>query len=130
MVDTFGKRLLTLRERRGWSQPELVKEARRHGAQLTKSSLSQLETGKSKAAKPENLFALARALDVDPGYLATGEPYYPQDYDSDVAAILQNIIEMPPSKRAVAAYLVAVLLQSPDDSNDLLALIQGAPNSR
>lgn len=64
---TIGDRLRTARESKGLDQPIVAK-----AAGITVSALSQIESGKTKQPKPETLFKLADALDVDPRYLVFG----------------------------------------------------------
>lgn len=57
-------RLREVREVKGWSQAEL---ARRSG--VNQGIISRLESGETQSVNFPNLEKLARALEVDPGYL-------------------------------------------------------------
>lgn len=61
---TITLRVRELREARGWSQAEL---ARRAG--IRPSTLSAIENGQTKGVDFDTLEKLARALEVDPGFL-------------------------------------------------------------
>ena len=63
-MSPLGLRIRQLREHRGWSQREL---ARRAG--IRQATISHLESGRAKTVDLAILEKLARALDVDPGYL-------------------------------------------------------------
>ncbi|AWY99580.1 putative HTH-type transcriptional regulator [Rhodobiaceae bacterium] len=65
----FGERIKIAREEAGLSVAAL---SRRTG-NITASAISQLESGQSKGAKPDNLVALSKALGVEVVWLATGE---------------------------------------------------------
>lgn len=64
----FSERLQKAREKAGLTKAELG----RHAGGISGSAISQLESGLSKGAKPENLVALAKALGVEIEWLATG----------------------------------------------------------
>lgn len=55
---------MELREARGWSQRELARRAR-----VRQATLSAIEAGQTTGIDFETLERLAKALDVDPGYL-------------------------------------------------------------
>ena len=57
-------RIKEVRNVKGWSQAEL---ARRSG--VSQSTISRLEAGTTPSIVLKNLEDLARALEVDPGYL-------------------------------------------------------------
>lgn len=68
---TIGQRVKELRERKGWSQGDLLAAARRFlpaGETFARASLSRIENGHRKA-NSGMLQALARALDTSPEYL-------------------------------------------------------------
>ena len=66
-METFGDRIKIALNRRKMSASEL---ARRVG--VSRSAINQLINGGSKGAKPENLIKIAKTLDVNPEWLATG----------------------------------------------------------
>lgn len=67
-MDSVGKRIRRLREDRKLSQEQLAK---RIG--IKQGSLTQIETGVTKAPAAETLIALARVFEVDPAWLMTGK---------------------------------------------------------
>lgn len=64
---TIGQRIRTAREAKALEQKPLAKAAR-----ITVSALSQIETGATKNPKPQHIFAIADALDVEARYLVFG----------------------------------------------------------
>jgi len=55
----IGKKIIELREKKGWSQYRLYKEAR-----IGQSTLSQIESGIKKSPNAETLRKIANALEV------------------------------------------------------------------
>ena len=64
---TIGQRIRAAREAKALDQKPLAKAAR-----ITVSALSQIETGATKNPKPQHIFAIADALDVEARYLVFG----------------------------------------------------------
>lgn len=64
----IGFRIKEMRARRGWSQTQLAKAA----GGLSYQTIQGLENGKARGTK--HLLAIARALDVTPEWLETGDP--------------------------------------------------------
>lgn len=64
---TVGDRIRLSRESKGLELAPLAK-----AVGITVSALSQIETGVTKQPKPETLFKIADALDVEPRYLVFG----------------------------------------------------------
>jgi transcriptional regulator with XRE-family HTH domain len=64
---TVGQRIRELREARKLTQQQLAKSLG-----IKQGSLTQLETGKSKAPASTTLTKLARVFEVDPEWLMTG----------------------------------------------------------
>jgi len=64
VMTPLGIRLREVREFKGWSQAEL---ARRSG--VAQSIISRIEAGDQESVHLPSLEKLARALEVDPGYL-------------------------------------------------------------
>ncbi|NSL53537.1 helix-turn-helix domain-containing protein [Uliginosibacterium aquaticum] len=62
-LQTFGRRLATLRKQRGWSQEKLALESG-----LARSYLGGVERGQRNIALL-NILKLARTLECDPGEL-------------------------------------------------------------
>ncbi|MBL0142631.1 MAG: helix-turn-helix transcriptional regulator [Betaproteobacteria bacterium] len=68
MIETFGERLKRLREEKQVSVSSLAKHLG-----ISRSAVSQLESGESKGMKPANLLSAAELLGVDPKTLLYGE---------------------------------------------------------
>lgn len=64
---TVGERTRLLRDSKGFDLAPLAK-----AVGISVSALSQIETGSTKQPKPETLFKIADALDVEPRYLVFG----------------------------------------------------------
>lgn len=64
---TVGQRIRVAREAKGLDQKPVAKAAR-----ITVSALSQIETGATKHPRPQHIFAIADALDVEARYLVFG----------------------------------------------------------
>jgi transcriptional regulator with XRE-family HTH domain len=67
-MDDVGKRIRRLRTERKLSQEQLAQ-----AIGIKQGSLTQLETGKSKAPSSQTLTKLARLFEVDPEWLMTGK---------------------------------------------------------
>jgi transcriptional regulator with XRE-family HTH domain len=67
-MESVGKRIRRLREDRKLSQEQLAK---RIG--IKQGSLTQIETGITKAPAASTLVAMARVFEVDPAWLMTGK---------------------------------------------------------
>lgn len=63
-VTPITLRVRALREAKGWSQVQLAERA-----VIRRATLSAIENGQTKGVDFETLEKLARALEVDPGYL-------------------------------------------------------------
>lgn len=87
-VLSIGERVRAARERKGWSQAEL---ARRIG--VTRSAIAQLESGLTTNPRPQHLFSLAKALDVDARELTYGTPITDLSTEEMVFRLLEA---MPP----------------------------------
>jgi len=104
----IGNRIKTLRERHGWSQAQLVNEARKYipeGKVLARETMSRIENGH----RPPDLWvlsAIAQALGISPGEiidapevepsaprLRTGEPA------TDVAGLVERLELLPAGLR-------------------------------
>jgi transcriptional regulator with XRE-family HTH domain len=66
-AETVGDRIRRQREAKGLDLAPVAK-----AAGITISALSQIETGVTKNPRPETLFRLADALDVEPRFLVFG----------------------------------------------------------
>jgi transcriptional regulator with XRE-family HTH domain len=64
---TVGQRIANLRNAKNLDQAPLAK-----AVGITVSGLSQIENGVTKSPKPETLFKIADALDVNPRWLVFG----------------------------------------------------------
>lgn len=67
-MKTVGQRIRDLRVARKLTQPQLAK-----ALGITQGSITDLETGKSKAPASQTLTKLARLFEVDPEWLMTGK---------------------------------------------------------
>lgn len=65
-VASIAQRVKELRGRRGWTAAQLGKELARHGLRWDRFAVANLESGKRQNVTVNELFALARALDVAP----------------------------------------------------------------
>lgn len=83
---TFGERVAELREERGWNQGEL---AERVTGSNRPSTAGAWESGANP--KAGTVVALARALDVDPGWLLTGEGPQQRREPSEAEDLLDRI---------------------------------------
>jgi len=68
VMQDLGKRIIQARERRGWSQRDLV---RRSG--VGQNNLSALEQGKKPSVRADTVVRLAEALRVSTDYLLIGK---------------------------------------------------------
>src|SRR6188768_2402277 len=67
---TVRRRVKQIRERRGWSVPELVERCETLGLhRLTRETITNIELGRKKAIDVDELLGLAVALDVSPLHL-------------------------------------------------------------
>ena len=64
----FAERLKQTRKKKGLSQQTLG-----NAAGITKAAVSSMERGITKAATPEHLFIMAKVLECDAEWLATGK---------------------------------------------------------
>lgn len=70
---TIGDRIRAERKAKGMSQELLAQEiSRRTGQSFTRAALSLIESGKTNAPSPENLYAVADALALNDRWLLTG----------------------------------------------------------
>lgn len=73
MSTTIGERIRAERLAKGWTQQRLADEvARIKHEKISHAAVSQWESGDSKSLKPDNLFAAADALGLEPRYVAIG----------------------------------------------------------
>lgn len=80
------------------NQTELAKKVG-----LSRSAINQLIQGTSKGMKPENLVAVARALNVRVEWLAIGElPMRPDIIPQSDRMLLQFFHSLPTTKQATA----------------------------
>lgn len=78
MSTTIGERIKAERLAKGWTQQRLADEiARIKHEKISHAAVAQWESGESKSLKPDNLFATADALGLEPRYVAigTGDKY-------------------------------------------------------
>jgi transcriptional regulator with XRE-family HTH domain len=100
---TVGERVRELREKKGWSQGQLLKQARQFlpaGEAFARATLSRIENGHRKANSGV-LQALARSLDTSPEYLMGLEG------QEGLAVVSAEDIEMPqPELAAIVARIL------------------------
>lgn len=65
VAEVVKQRVREVRERRGWTQRQLVDRLKELGVKLDPASLARIETGK-RAVKVQELVELAAALEVSP----------------------------------------------------------------
>jgi len=95
----FGERLIQARKALGLNQSEL---ARRTG--ITRSAISQLERDERRRLSMDNLFKVAKVLQVNPEWLATGEGtsrggFYPLPADDEAQAIALRVDRLDRKQR-------------------------------
>jgi len=131
MGGNLSKRLAELRERQGMSQAHVAKLIG-----VTRSTISQLESGMTKGPKPQHLLALAKVFNTTVDYIVHGtmatpraaengttmrepeaEPYMVPLVSDEVE--LLNFIRMrgtAPEQRAALARKVLAILRAMHDS--------------
>src|SRR5947208_3077345 len=68
-AEIVAKRVVEVRESRGWTQTELAERLREIGYNKSRSTLTKLEGGKYRNVSINDVFALAAALDDHPLHL-------------------------------------------------------------
>lgn len=97
---TLGWRVSTERDHRGLTQGDVVEALRRHGIKTTVVGISEIELGKRKQFAPELIVALSKILEIDIGYLLTGEESTASHAWSEEAEIIASIVDrMQPQTR-------------------------------
>ena len=72
-MKTSGQRIKEERTALGWSQQRLADEISKiKKERITRAAVAFWETGDSKTQKPENLFAVAEAMNIRPKWLLDG----------------------------------------------------------
>lgn len=89
-MDTIGERIAKSRAQRALTQSEL---ARRIG--VTPSAINQIESGATKFPRPELLFAIADALEVDARELTFGEKVAQEAWDKAIFKLIDDLPEGP-----------------------------------
>jgi len=110
MID-LGRRVKLLRTKKGMTQATLAK-----AAGIKPPSLSQIETGRTKALKATTILRIAAALETNPAYLMTGtgaaemsKAENPQDSE-----VLDVMHKLSPSKRATLLAVAQALAAETD----------------
>jgi transcriptional regulator with XRE-family HTH domain len=101
---TFGQRVKSMRLRRGMTQLELAK-----AIGVSKAAISALETGSSKSATPENVFALADALRCSARQLVFGRDRDEELLLDDDVSITGEYEMLPDADKKVVHVLVKTL---------------------
>lgn len=92
---TFSDRLRDAMNAEGLNQADL---ARKVG--LSRAAINQVVSGTTKGMKPDNLVAVARALNVRIEWLATGEePMRPEIITAVDREVLRYLHAIPPALR-------------------------------
>lgn len=92
-LDTVGARLRFARELRKLSGTELADRVKRMGGQLSKSSISELETGISKLPNSLNLICICSVLRIRQEWLVTGlGPMEREDYTAEIHALASRLM--------------------------------------
>lgn len=111
---TIGDRIRAERKAKGMSQELLAQEiSRRTGQSFTRAALSLIESGKTNAPSPENLYAVADALALNDRWLLTGagEKYALQG----IAAIVSDSDKLAATEHKVTEAAVQARKSSSDD---------------
>lgn len=102
---SFGWRLMKIREDREMSQKEVVDKLADYdseGIPRSIPALSQLELGMTKRVHVDLLLALSEILNVSVGYLITGiEPESPTAWSEEAEQVARLIDQMQPPTRQV-----------------------------
>lgn len=72
---TIGERIRKYRRARGWSQQRLADEMKRYYATVSRAAVAQWESGETKGLRPENLIAVAYALEATPEEITHGSAF-------------------------------------------------------
>lgn len=83
---TIGERIAAIRTAKGLSQADLAR-----AAGLTRSAISQVESGMTKSPSAENVFRIADALGVDARELTFGPGGKPASIEHQIADLLQML---------------------------------------
>lgn len=81
----IGQRIRRLRQKKGLSQAALAR-----GVGVTRSAVSQIESGTTRGTKPDNLLAYARELGVDVEELVHGENYRRRTAPENTGMVMES----------------------------------------
>ena len=84
-MNTPGQRIKAERESKAWSQQRLADEISKiKGETISRAAIAQWEAGSSKSQKPDNFFAAAKALGLNPYWVLdeSGEKYISPSSDT------------------------------------------------
>lgn len=118
----LGERIVSLRKRRGWSQGQLLVQARLFvptGKKLARETLSRIENGH----QPEELWilqALAAALETTVDTLTGGDEGEEEReiLPAEVEALVRQLAPLPRETRSIVRQLVEVALKLQDVEGD------------
>lgn len=106
----MGQRIRLLREKRDMNQKQLAE-----ASEITRATISRIETGKVKEVKSEALMKLAGALGVTVDYLVgKSEEMSPDDIiraDTRMKDVLSDMYHLGPSRRQEVEDFVRYLLE-------------------
>jgi len=103
MSETLGERIRRVR-----NELKMLASALAEAAGISASAIYQIETGDSKSLRPENLFPIAKKLNRNPLWLATGQGEEMIDQESE--AILTAMQDVPKYERQKIVKAVLALL--------------------
>lgn len=112
MTTTPGQRIRDERIELGWSQQRLAQEISRiKRGKISREAVAQWEIGDSKSQKPENLFAAAKALKLNPQWVmdGTGEKHLESNASFSVDFIPNSVRTEEPTPAESDASIIASL---------------------
>lgn len=94
---TIGERITFARELKGWRKNKLA-----NAVNVSPSAVTQWEQGDTKGLKPENLVAVAHALDVLTDWLAAEVGPMTPTITPDECEVLEEYRALEPEKKPIA----------------------------
>lgn len=117
MSTTIGERITEVRQAKGWTKAELARQLK-----VEPPTVSQLESGKTKAPSSENLLRM-RDLGINPDYIMHGKgPKLLQDIETklEVETLMSMLAEVDKEQRETVADMLRGMIRrkkgsSPND---------------